>query len=97
VISPFSFLLLALAAYRVTHLIALDDLIDRPREWFVRRVGGPETMLGSLVTCPTCTGVWVSAAVLLAWFHGGRVAFYIVAGAAVAGAVSLLSSWEGEG
>lgn len=56
--SPFLFLLVVLAVYRVTRLIAVDDITrpfrDRARGW-----------LGELVTCPFCVGAWVSALAII--------------------------------
>ena len=52
-------LLLALAAWRVWHLIALDDLTDRPRRYVT---AGREKLL-DFIECPYCLGFWVA----LAW------------------------------
>lgn len=54
--------LMALAAWRLTHLIVEDDF--PPIRWARDRISahGPE-WLGDLVTCTWCAGVWVAAAV----------------------------------
>jgi hypothetical protein len=70
--------LLALAAWRVFHLIAFDDILDRPRRYITRlnkswRHEGDATGeqyragLARFLTCPFCLGFWVSVAVWVAW------------------------------
>ena len=49
-------LLLALAAWRVWHLIALDDLTDRLRRYVT---AGRERLL-DFIECPYCLGFWVA-------------------------------------
>jgi Protein of unknown function (DUF1360) len=58
-------LLLALAAWRVWHLLALDDITDRPR----RHVTANREKLLDFIECPYCLGFWIA----LAW-----VVFYAV-------------------
>lgn len=82
------FVVLVLAAYRITRLIAVDDLTAPLRD----RVHG---WLGELVTCPFCVGVWVSAAVVL--FAANTVVplhweWVVLVTAAVAGGQSLCSA-----
>lgn len=60
--SPYEAVLLALAAWRVWHLIALDDITDRPRRYIT---DGREKVL-DFVECPYCMGFWVS----LGWVLG---------------------------
>lgn len=85
------FVVLVLAAYRVARLIAVDDLTaplrDRTHGW-----------LGELVTCPFCTGVWVSIAVVL--FAANTVLqlhweWVLLVTAAVAGGQALCASVDG--
>ena len=61
--SLFEAVLLALAAWRVWHLIALDDLTDRPRRYVT---DGRDGLL-EFIECPYCLGCWI------AWRVGGRV------------------------
>jgi hypothetical protein len=53
---------LALAAWRTWHLIALDDITDRPRRYVTE---GRDKLL-EFVECPYCMGFWVA----LAWVAG---------------------------
>lgn len=70
--------LLTLAAWRLFHLVAFDDLLDRPRRYVTRLNGswrqeGDATGeryregLAGFLTCPFCLGFWISAAVWVAW------------------------------
>jgi hypothetical protein len=54
--SPFEAALLALAAWRVWHLIALDDITDRPRRYVT---DGRDKLL-EFVECPFCMGFWIA-------------------------------------
>ena len=45
-----------------------------------------------LLACTWCAGVWVSAAVVVAWYHGGAVVEWVVAISAVAAIQGYLNS-----
>jgi hypothetical protein len=71
-------ILLALAAWRLFHLIAFDDLLNRPRRYVTRlnktwRQEGDSTGenyregLAGFLTCPFCAGFWVTLAVWGSW------------------------------
>jgi hypothetical protein len=51
---------LALAAHRVTRLLVEDTILDRPRSWVAFH---SHPKVDELLSCPWCTGFWVS----LAW------------------------------
>lgn len=100
-------LLLAAAAWRVFHLVAFDDLLDRPRRYVTRlnrswRQEGDATGeqyregLANFLTCPYCLGFWVGLAwwgAWQAWPHGTLVAAVPFAiNAVLIGAQRLLSS-----
>jgi hypothetical protein len=74
----YSAALLALAAWRVFHLIAFDDILDRPRRYITRLNGtwrqeGDATGehyragLAAFLTCPFCLGFWVTVVVWVLW------------------------------
>lgn len=56
----------ALAVFRVTRLIVEDEITADLRSAWFERHDPAATKLGYLVTCPWCTGFWVSAAVVAA-------------------------------
>lgn len=67
------FTLLALAAWRVFHLLGYDDILDRPRNWIVgiktgatSRSGGNEKLMDFL-ECPFCLGFWIALIWWAAW------------------------------
>jgi hypothetical protein len=70
--------LLALAAWRTFHLLAFDDILDRPRRYITRlspkwREEGDATGddyregLANFLTCPYCCGFYLSLGVYLFW------------------------------
>ena len=74
----YELLLLALAAWRVFHLIAHDDILDRPRRYITRlspswKREGDSTgeqyreKLGNFITCPYCSGFYLAVAWWAAW------------------------------
>jgi hypothetical protein len=100
-------LLLALAAWRVFHLIAFDDLLDRPRRYVTRlspswHAEGDATGeryregLAGFLTCPFCLGFWITIAVWAAWLvfptETVWVAVPLALNAGLVGAQRLLSS-----
>lgn len=71
-------ILLALAAWRVYHLVAFDDILDRPRRYVTRlnrswRQEGDATGenyragLAGFLTCGFCAGWWISVGVWAVW------------------------------
>ena len=70
--------LLALSAWRVFHLLAFDEILDRPRRYVTRLSSswrqegdatGPDYRegLAGFLTCPFCLGFWVALGVWVAW------------------------------
>ena len=74
--SVWVFVLLALASYRVWHLLAEDAILDRPRRWLLRLgdwedgQAAPDSYRdkwGEFLICPWCLGFWVGLAWWAAW------------------------------
>ena len=72
------FTLLALAAWRVFHLIGHDDILDKPRRYVTRlradweKEGDPtgkdyREKLGAFLECPYCLGFWIALIWWVAW------------------------------
>lgn len=69
---PWEAVLLALAAWRIFQLIALDDILDQPRR-YLTRLGKEWEKDGDAIpkeyrekwalflTCPYCLGFWITA------------------------------------
>ncbi|MEW6046701.1 MAG: DUF1360 domain-containing protein [Bacillota bacterium] len=66
---------LILASFRLTHLVVLDSITEPLRRWVAggrdplradpASMGRARAWFVALVTCYWCTGVWVSAALVL--------------------------------
>lgn len=85
--SWYALVLLALAAFRVWRLLALDSLLDRPRALI------PDTeWWDALVYCPWCLGFWVS----VVWWGGYELSphwcLVVAAPFAVSAVVGVLGS-----
>ncbi len=102
-----SALLLALASWRLFHLLAFDDILDRPRRYVTRlnpkwRQEGDATGeqyregLAAFLTCPYCLGFWVASAVWAAWLVFPTETMFVTVpfalSAGIVGAQRLLSS-----
>jgi hypothetical protein len=78
--SVFDFILLALATFRLGHLVAYDRVMEPFRQPFARTVpdatgagesveakgAGVRQTIGQLITCPICAGTWISAGLVFA-------------------------------
>jgi Protein of unknown function (DUF1360) len=102
--------LLALAAYRLFHLVAKDTILNRPRAWVLRagdwRPGdnalmpvGFRTGLADFISCPWCTGFWISGALVTGWyvaadypFDGPAIYGWVLTWLAVSALVGLIAS-----
>lgn len=62
-LSLVEFLILGLAAFRVTHLLLSDVIAEGLRERVWKRFPPESTKIGYLFTCPWCLGFWVSTAI----------------------------------
>lgn len=74
--SPWQFVILALASYRIWRLIAEDDPPPLP-EWRNRLVGAQETAgvwtfrrptLAHMIQCPFCSGFHIAWIVTVCWW-----------------------------
>jgi hypothetical protein len=81
-------ILVVLASFRLTHLLVFDKIAEP-----LRKPIESVPFLGSLITCYWCTGIWVSAFLVLLvklWPQPGYVIILILA---VAGGQALLERW----
>lgn len=68
-------LIYALAVARLTGLITVDAITEGVRDrligWLDDRPATLGSAIATLITCPWCAGMWVSAvAAPLVWWHG---------------------------
>lgn len=59
------FIILALAAYRLTRLFIEDVIFDTPRDAIWKKFPPESTKIGYLLTCYWCLGLWVSGLVVV--------------------------------
>lgn len=80
-VTPFEFVILALATYRLTRLVVYDSVTAFFRDQFFdakkgkrgevvfeKPARGPRRTLAELVGCPWCFGMWAGATVLFFFF-----------------------------
>ena len=71
-------IILSLAAWRIFHLLAFDDILDRPRRYVTRLAPTWEKEgdatgdryregLGGFIECPFCLGFWIALGMWGAW------------------------------
>lgn len=103
-----TFLILALATYRITHLLVYDKVFEPIRNFFVIRIFVAKTtgpciyfelqgcrlrrFVGMILNCPWCAGVWVSTGVILLNQLGPSWLYFIWVIAAAAAMQSLLET-----
>ncbi len=84
----YALVLLALAAYRVWRLLALDTITDSVRHRFVRADSKQEEFL----QCPYCFGLWVTLAWWLAWVAWPHWTLVVAVPFALSALVGLIGS-----
>jgi len=65
VMSALNFVILALAVFRVTRLIMLDEILKPVRNAFWEKFPPETSYLGFLFTCEWCVSMWVALPVVL--------------------------------
>lgn len=82
---PFRFIVAVLATWRVSHLVSRED---GPFDLIVRlRARAGDSMLGHLMDCPHCVGLWV--ALPAAWWLVPSPVERLAGWLAIAGGASL--------
>jgi len=66
ILEPLTFVILALAAFRVTRVITTDVVFESVREKIWKKFPSSKGF-GYLITCDWCTGFYVSIAFVLAY------------------------------
>lgn len=87
-----NFVILALGAYRLTHIITTDAIADKFRYW-VWSKKDPTTKIGYLITCNWCTGFWVSLLFVAGASILPQLTFVVSLVLAISAVVGLLSVW----
>ena len=85
-----TFLIYALAAYRVTRFIIEDSLPERVRNVIWNRFP-PTHGIGYLITCYWCSGFWVATLLTVGYILVPSVMFYIALALALSTTTGIIS------
>jgi hypothetical protein len=99
---PWEFVLLALAAFRIWRLLAVDTILDGPRQYVLRL--GWRWMDGDpiptkyrrhwaiFLECPYCLGWWLSLGIYLLWVWLPTETVFVATPFALSAALALIRS-----
>jgi hypothetical protein len=98
--------MLILASYRLTHLIVFDKITEFIRKPFVRKVEVetdtgteskevPTSMVGYLLKCYWCAGVWSAIVLAGAYLLFPKVTFVIIFIFSIAGGQTIIETFVG--
>ena len=76
--TPLAFVIVSLAAARLTRLVTEDTILEPLREWATIH-----ELVYELVTCPWCIGFWISLGTVAVWWLAGDTAVWLLAPFAV--------------
>jgi hypothetical protein len=86
-----TYVILVLAAYRVTRLITTDTIAEGFRNWVWSRQD-PGTKIGYLISCNWCTGFWVSLVFVFGYLLVPNVTFVVSLVLSTSALVGIISS-----
>ncbi len=88
--NPVDLAIQALAAYRLTRLVIVDEIPEPLRDTVVQRFGAPQdSKLSYLVHCPHCVSMYASAGIVMADMMVPRLARPVLRALALSAVVSL--------
>jgi hypothetical protein len=90
-LSAFEFVILALAAYRLTRLVTTDVIFEGFRDKIWSK-WPPDTKLGYLITCDWCSGLWFSGFLVIFWLLLPELAFVVSLVMSISAIVGLISA-----
>lgn len=97
-VPAFDFIVMALAIFRLVRLFTYDVITEFIRDWFKDAPQGTlQGTLGTLLSCPWCTGLWFAFFVVFAYFATPYAwpVLLMLALAGLASFVQILSNWVG--
>lgn len=102
-LSWMAFVMIVLASYRLTHLIVFDKIAEPLRDIFLKKTETetheikkvPKSLIGYLLTCYWCTGVWSAILLGLMYIWIPSVAKYIIFILSIAGGQAILETFVG--
>lgn len=102
-LSWMAFVMIVLASYRLTHLIVFDKIAEPLRNRFLKKIETesheikkvPKSMIGYLLTCYWCTGVWSAILLGLMYILFPSIAKYFIFILSIAGGQAILETFVG--
>lgn len=91
-IDPFTFVILALAAFRITRLITTDRIFDELREKIWNKYPPTRLNIGYLITCDWCTSIWVAPVVIFGYLLAPSIVFVVSLVLATSAVVGFLAA-----
>lgn len=98
-----TYLMIILASYRLTHLVVFDKITEPIRNLFLKKIENenheikkvPKSMIGYLLTCYWCTGIWSAILLCMMYLFLPSFAIYIIFILSIAGGQAILESFVG--
>ncbi len=90
-LEPLTFVILALAAFRVTRVITTDVVFESVRERIWKKFP-PSKGFGYLITCDWCTGFYVSIAFVLAYLLVPVIVYVVSLVLSISAIIGLLAN-----
>jgi len=90
-LEPLTFVILALAAFRVTRVITTDTVFEAVREKIWKKFP-PSKGFGYLITCDWCTGFYVSIAFVLAYLLVPVIVYVVSLVLSISAIIGLLAN-----
>lgn len=91
-ITATNFVILALAAYGLTHIITTSVIADGFRQKVWEKFP-PNTKIGFLITCNWCTGFWVGLALVAGLSILPQLTFVVSLVLAIYAVIGMISAW----
>lgn len=97
--TPWELVLAALAVFRLWRLLAVDEILDRPRLWLLNAAGwqegddvpdGYRTKWADFLLCPWCAGAHLSIGAWVFWLAAPSLALVVATPFALSAAVGLI-------
>jgi hypothetical protein len=91
-LTALNFVIVALAAFRATHMITTDVIAEGFRNKIWSKFP-PSTKLGYLITCNWCTGFWMSGIFVFGAIILPQITIVVSLVLAVSALIGLISAW----
>ena len=86
------FIILGLAAYRLTRLVTTDVILNPIREKIWKKYPPSKHNLGYVITCDWCTSIWVSSLVVIMYTIASSLTLTVCCVFAISALVGLMTA-----